>query len=452
MQVDFSPANLQKLSLIPICFVSFTLNTEIVDDYLRIFLYFCCPNHSAHKPDERGWKNNTILVTMDLENRHSKLPVVRVGFIGLGERGCQAVRRWCHIPNTQIVAACDLNSQKISDALTIMNGNGRDPCAVEQSAEDLCRREDVDLVYICTDWESHTELACLALSFGKHVAVEVPAAMTIKDCWRLVDMAERQQRHCMMLENACYDYFEMATAAMAQAGKFGTIVNATGGYHHWLNDRWEPWRLRYNHDHRGDVYPTHGLGPVCLALGIHRTDYIETLVSMDSAAVAGPDYYKKVCGDNGNEFRNGDVTTTLLRTRLGKTIVLDHDVMTPRPYSRLYQLVGTTGFAAKYPQETLWLNGRELTGKEVEQTLDEWLPEDIRRLRETAAKYDNRGGISYIMDSRLVSNLRAGRPMDMDVYDLAEWCAVVELSRVSIEKGSVPVAFPDFRRHRMQAL
>ncbi len=374
------------------------------------------------------------------------LSVVHVGFIGLGERGCQAVMRWCHIPHTEIVAICDISTERIHSAKSIMADNGVNTCFATNNAEILCQREDVDLVYICTDWESHADLVCCALANGKHVAVEVPAAMTVKDCWKIVDLAERQQLHCMMLENTCYDYFEMATAAMAHAGKFGDIVHATGGYHHWLNDRWESWRLRYNYANRGDIYPTHGLGPVCLALGIHRTDRIETLVSMDSAPVSGPDYYQRFCGENGNGFRNGDVTTTLLRTRLGRTIVLDHDVMTPRPYSRLYQLVGTKGYAAKYPKETLWLDGRELTDNECKRVISEWLPADIREAKENAAKYDDRGGISFIMDSRLVDNLRQGKQMDMDVYDLAEWCAVVELSRLSIEGGFVPVAFPDFRR------
>lgn len=374
------------------------------------------------------------------------LPVVRVGFIGLGERGRQAVMRWCHISHTSIVALCDLNTEHVTAALTVMADNGRQPCAVTDSAEALCQRDDVDLVYICTDWESHAALARCALTHGKHTAVEVPAAMTLKDCWSLVDLTERQRLHCMMLENTCYDYFEVATAAMARAGCLGDIVNAVGGYHHWLNDRWEPWRLRYNHTHRGDIYPTHGLGPVCRALGIHHTDFIETLVSMDSAARSGPGYYRRMCGEDANGFSNGDVTTTLMRTRLGRTIVLDHDVMTPRPYSRLYQLVGTKGYAAKYPQESLWMNGKELTREECASVINEWLPADIREAKEEAAQYDDRGGISFIMDMRLVNNLRLGRPMDMDVYDMAEWCAVVELSQQSIEEGFSPVAFPDFTR------
>lgn len=376
------------------------------------------------------------------------LPVVRAGFIGLGQRGLQAVMRWCHIPHTQITCLCDLSAEHMSAAQRVMADNGQEPCAVVDSAEALCQRPDIDLVYICTDWESHASLARCALTHGKHVAVEVPAAMTLSDCWSIVDLAERQQLHCMMLENTCYDYFEVATAAMARAGRLGDIVNATGGYHHWLNDRWEPWRLDYNYSHRGDIYPTHGLGPVCRALDIHHTDYIDTLVSMDSAARSGPDYYQRICSKDGRSFRNGDVTTTLMRTHLGRTILLDHDVMTPRPYSRLYQLVGTRGYAAKYPQATLWLDGRQLSEEETRQTIDEWLPADIRAARTKAARYDDRGGISYIMDLRLVNNLRLGRPMDMDVYDLAEWCAVVELSYRSLEGGFVPVAFPDFTRKR----
>lgn len=219
------------------------------------------------------------------------------------------------------------------------------------------------------------------------MAVEVPAVMTIREAWQLVDLSERQQLHCMMLENCCYDYFELATAAMAQQGLLGEVVHGEGGYCHNLGDRWEP-----------------------------------------------------------NGFANGAVTTTLMRTALGRTIQLSHDVQTPRPYSRGYRLVGTKGYADKYPVEQLWIDEQEVKRDEVEAMIDRFLPDDIRRLRHTAEQYDNRGGISYLMDYRLVDCLVKGRPLDMDVYDLAEWCAVVELSELSISQGSVPVAVPDFCR------
>lgn len=379
---------------------------------------------------------------------------VRVGFVGLGQRGREAVMRWCHLDRTDIVAVCDLSADSVADVQQLLRDNGRLEARAFSSVEQLCDMPNLDLVYVCTDWASHFAMACCALEHGHHVAVEVPAVMTIREAWQLVDLAERQQLHCMMLENCCYDYFELATAAMAQRGLLGEVVHGEGGYCHNLGDRWEPWRLRYNAVHRGDVYPTHGLGPVCLAMGVHRGDTLRTLVSMDttpSAAVC--QHHACIVANEGasattapNGFANGAVTTTLMRTALGRTILLSHDVQTPRPYSRGYRLVGTKGYADKYPIEQLWIGEQEVRRDEVEAIIERFLPDDIRNLRHTAEQYDNRGGISYIMDYRLVDCLVKGRPLDMDVYDLAEWCAVVELSEQSISQGSVPVAVPDFCR------
>lgn len=378
---------------------------------------------------------------------------VRVGFVGLGQRGHEAVKRWCHIDRTDIVAVCDLSADHVADAQRTLAGNGRPRATVFSSAEALCERGDIDLVYVCTDWTSHFSIACCALEHGRNVAVEVPAVMTIREAWRLVDLAERQQRHCMMLENCCYDYFELATAAMARSGALGTVVHGEGGYCHDLEDRWEAWRLRFNAAHRGDVYPTHGLGPVCLAMGVHRGDTLRTLVSMDTMpSPLVTERYGRLAQEGGaasaerDAFANGAVTTTLLRTECGRTISLSHDVQTPQPYSRGYRLVGTHGYANKYPTEQLWTEGGEVPTDEVEATLDRFLPADIRSLRATAAQYDNRGGISYLMDYRLADGLLRGRPLDMDVYDLAEWCSVVELSELSISQGFAPVPVPDFCR------
>lgn len=379
---------------------------------------------------------------------------VRVGFVGLGQRGREAVMRWCHLERTDIVAVCDLSADSVADVQQLLRDNGRPEAHAFSSAEQLCDMPNLDLVYVCTDWASHFSMACCALEHGHHVAVEVPAVMTIREAWQLVDLAERQQLHCMMLENCCYDYFELATAAMAQQGLLGEVVHGEGGYCHNLGDRWEPWRLRYNAVHRGDVYPTHGLGPVCLAMGVHRGDTLRTLVSMDTMpSPAVCQHHASIVADEAgsastepNGFANGAVTTTLMRTALGRTIQLSHDVQTPRPYSRGYRLVGTKGYADRYPVEQLWVGEKEVKRDEVEAMIERFLPDDIRSLRHTAEQYDNRGGISYIMDYRLVDSLVKGRPLDMDVYDLAEWCAVVELSELSISQGSVPVAVPDFCR------
>ena len=394
---------------------------------------------------------------------------VRVGFIGLGMRGPGAVKRWSLIEGTQIVALCDLRPERIEKAQQYLDRASRPRAEAYTGSEDawrkLCPREDIDLVYIVTDWENHAPMAKYAMECGKHVAIEVPAAMSLNEIWDLIDTSERTRKHCMMLENCVYDFFELTTLNMAQQGLFGEILHAEGAYVHCLEDIWpryyKNWRLRYNRDHRGDVYATHGIGPVCQALNIHRGDRMKTLVAMDTKAVLGYDYWKRVTGEAcDREFKNGDQTTTLIRTEKGKVIQVHHNVMTPRPYSRDYALVGTKGYAAKYPEPNYLLHKEALTDTNHENlNSHKFVPEDVKRqlmekykhpitreVGEQAKKVGGHGGMDYIMDYRLVYCLRHGLPLDMDVYDLAEWCCLAELGAASIENGSAPVAVPDFTR------
>ena len=327
--------------------------------------------------------------------RTPPMEVVRVGFVGLGERGMKAVRRFCEISHARVAALCDVSAQRLAEALAIAAD-----AKTFDSYEALCKSDDVDLVYVCTDWASHVPIALDAMNNGKHVAIEVPAATTLNDCWALVDAAERTQRHCTMLENCCYASCHLATLAAARRGRMGTIVHVEGAYIHPIGDRWTPWRTAANQQLRGDLYPTHGMGPACQLLGIHRSDWIETLVSMDTEPFLRKD------------FRNGDHTTTLMRTRQAKTILLQHNVVDPHEYTRRYHVVGTLDA----------VESRDST------------PHDQMSRR---------------MDWRLVHCLHQGLPLDIDVYDLAEWCAVSELSRLSIENGYMPVAFPDFTRSKI---
>ncbi len=353
------------------------------------------------------------------------METVRIAVIGLGVRGKQAVARLSRIPGASI--------KVLSDS--------------ESDTHAACANPEVDLVYICTDWANHVPIALEAMDNGKHVAVEVPAAHTLEDIWALVDKAEQKRLHCMMLENSVYDSFERAAIRMAHAGVFGEIVHAEGAYLHRIDFGLEPWRLEFNREHRGDIYPTHGFGPVCQALGIHRSDSLLTLVSMDSAALSG----KALTGEEG--FANADQTTTLIKTAAGRTIVLEHNIMTPRPYSRMFQIVGTSGYIAKYPVPQTCLldsDGQErlYEGAGLEALMAEYAPEGLpEELKAAALETDARhGGMDFLMDWRLVTALREGRPLDMDVYDLAEWCAIAPLSSLSLSHGSSPVHFPDFIR------
>lgn len=393
------------------------------------------------------------------------MDVVRVGFIGLGMRGPGAVERFCHIEGTDVKALCDLRPECVDSCNAILAANGRHPAEVYTGTDDawkrLCERDDIDLVYICTDWKHHAEMAVYAMEQGKHVAVEVPAAMSIGDIWRLIDTSERTRRHCMQLENCVYDFFELTTLNMAQKGLFGEILHAEGAYIHNLeefwDEYWDDWRLQYNREHRGDVYPTHGIGPACQALDIHRGDRMDYLVCVDTKTVNGRRYYEENRGPV-EEFRNGDHTVTMIRTVNGKSILIQHNVVTPRPYNRLYQLIGTEGFANKYPMEGYVVDPSRVEGygdlpthSFVPQDVKEALMQEYKHpiqveLEETARKVGGHGGMDYIMDYRLVYCLRNGLPLDMDVYDLAEWCCLTELTGISLDNSSAPVRIPDFTR------
>lgn len=221
--------------------------------------------------------------------------------------------------------------------------------------------------------------------------------------------------------------------------------------------------MDYNHQHRGDVYATHGMGPACQLLNIHRGDRMKTLVSMDTKAVNGPAYIKKQTGEEVTDFQNGDQTSTLIRTENGKTMLIQHNVMTPRPYSRMYQIVGADGYASKYPIEEYCLRPTQMDAKDVpnHENLNAHgsVPEDVKKalmdkykhpihqeLEEMAKKVGGHGGMDFIMDYRLAYCLQNGLPLDMDVYDLAEWCCMADLTRLSIENNSAPVEVPDFTR------
>lgn len=410
-----------------------------------------------------------------------KKKVVRIGLVGLGMRGPGAVENFSLIPGVQVVALCDYEEKRAVKQNERLRKNGLAPAAVyygEKGYEALCKRPDIDLVYIATDWEHHAIVAKCALENGKNVADEVPSAMNLQECWDLINLAEQKQLNCMILENCCYDWFEMRTLNMAQHGVFGEILRAQGAYIHNLDDFWDyywknpngsdpdqlGWRLKYNKENRGDLYATHGLGPVAQALDIHRGDRMKTLVSMDTKSVHGKELVEKKTGKPCTEFRNGDHTTTLIRTEGEKVIELQHDVMNPQPYNRLYQLTGTRGFANKYPVEGYAVDASQLKATGNQPKVDDLSAHDfmpdaqrkaleekyespiLKKFGKLAKEVGGHGGMDFIMCARLIYCLQNGLPLDMDVYDLAEWCAIAELSAISLDNDSSPVTFPDFTR------
>lgn len=401
--------------------------------------------------------------------RCDPIETVRVGFVGLGMRGPSAVERFTHIPGVEIKALCDLYPERAEKAQKILTGKNLPKAEIysgEEGWKALCEREDLDLVYIATPWLLHTPIAVYAMEHGKHVAIEVPAATTLDECWQLVNTSEKTRRHCMMLENCVYDFFELTTLNMAHEGLFGEILHVEGSYIHNLEDFWAAyqgnWRLDFNEKYKGDIYATHGLGPACQLLNIHRGDKMNYLVAMQTKAVNGPAVVKKVTGKDSPDYQNGDHSLTLIKTENGKTIHLQHNVVTPRPYSRMYQLTGTEGFANKYPSSSYTfrpdnvsnevpnhenLNAHRPVPENVKKALMEKYKHPIHKeLEETAKKVGGHGGMDFIMDYRLVYCLRNGLPLDQDVYDAAEWSCMGELTRISIENNSMPVEVPDFTR------
>ena len=400
--------------------------------------------------------------------RTAPLETVRVGFIGLGMRGPSAVERFTHLDGVEIKALCDLLPERVDSAQRILSRRGF-PEAASYSGEEgwkaLCERDDIDLVYIATPWQLHTPMAVYAMKQGKHTAVEVPAAMSLDECWQLVNTAELTQRHCMMLENCVYDFFELTTLNMARQGLFGEVLHVEGSYIHDLNAYWDQyqgnWRLDFNQKHRGDVYATHGLGPACQVLDIHRGDRMKYLVAMDTRSVNGLQTAREKMGVE--TFANADLTMTMIRTEKDRTILLEHDVYTPRPYSRMYQVTGTDGFANKYPVEGYAFRPEQLAGSSVADyenlSAHSFVPAEVRKqlmerykdpivmeIEEKAREVGGHGGMDFIMDYRLVYCLHHGLPLDEDVYDAAEWSCIGELTATSLEHGSAPVAVPDFTR------
>ena len=408
-----------------------------------------------------------------------KLETVRVGFVGLGGRGPWAVKRYAHIPGVEIVALCDYEEARAEKTQSELRNRGLKPADIyfgPKGYEELCKRDDIDLVYVATDWNHHFPIAKFAMENGKHAAIEVPAAMNLAQCWELIDLAEKTRLHCFILENCCYDYYEMNALAMAQDGVFGEIVRAEGAYIHTLDGAWDNywkdpndndvndlhWRLKYNKENRGDIYSTHGLGPVAQCMNIHRGDRFTTLVAMDTESFAGKAAVKRKTGKECEDFRNGDHTTTLMRTAQGKVVEIQHNVMTPQPYNRLFKLTGTKGYATKYPTPEFALSGEALKGTDAPQmdNLNAHKFMDAKQKDALMKKYYHpilteygekgrsmgHGGMDYIMDARLVYCLQHGLPLDIDVYDMAEWCCLAELGALSMDNNCAAVSFPDFTR------
>lgn len=390
-----------------------------------------------------------------------KLETVRIGFIGLGNRGPGAVERMCHVDGTVIKALCDIRPDKVDAVKKELEGSTHNPELYTGKADEwkkMCDHPDIDLIYITTPWHLHAPMAVYAMNQGKHVCVEVPAAKTVEECWQLVETSEKTKKHCIILENCCYDFFELLTLNMTRQGLFGEIVHGEGAYIHTLlesnfskENYHDMWRLKENL-RNGNLYPTHGLGPIAQAMDINRGDKLDYLVAMSGndfqmAAMANElgqkdEFYKAY---SNKKFR-GNMNTTTIRTSKGRTIMLQHDVTSPNVYSRIHKISGTKGSCLKYPLPGKVAFGHKgwIEGEEFNDLQSKYTAPIVKKVGEMAKQVGGHGGMDFLMDWRTIDCLRNGLPVDMDVYDAAAWSAIAPLSEKSVANRSNSVDIPDF--------
>ena len=399
---------------------------------------------------------------------------IRVGFVGIGKRGTAAVHRVAQIPGCEVVALCDKNPARVEANLKWL-ADRKAPVVPkgyvgEEAYKELCDFGDCDVVYCATPWHLHQPVALRALNGGKVALVEVTSALTTEECRELVEASEKWRIPCMQLENCVYGEIELLELNLARLGMFGEINHAEGAYIHDLrevipstgkhyNTEWV-WRYGENMRHKGNRYPTHGLVPICQTMGINRGDRFDYLVSLEN----GPhnvnyEHFKKEFLTDADPRRKdppaamGDMNTTLIRTANGKSIMVQHDVSSPRPYSRINLISGTKGIVRDYPfqcafEEKCFDRGAHdwFDEKKAAAVREKYMHPLWRDLSEVAKKVGGHGGKDFIMDLRWAWCLQNGEPLDMDVYDLAATSCLCELTETSVRNGSKPVAVPDFTR------
>lgn len=413
-------------------------------------------------PRPAGQKPVHALTTPPLER-------VRVAVIGL-HRGLTHVQAVLGIGFADVIAVCDIVDERAKAAADeCEQKRGRRPAVysgTESVWEQMVDRDDIDVVYIATPWDWHVPMGLRTMERGKHAFIEVAAAVTVDDCWRLVDTSERTQRHCVMLENCCYGQNELFVLNMARAGVFGDLTHAECAYIHDLREvLFElggegDWRRNYHWQLDGNLYPTHGLGPVAQYLGVGAGDQFKFLVSMSSRERNLTRHRDETQPNGGRHaaerYLCGDMNTSLVKTELGRTIMIQHDVVSPRPYNRINALSGTGATFFDYPAR-LAINDPKSYGLTAKGS-HEWLQErDLAAMRlkfthplwsslAERAKGSGHGGMDYVMNWRHLDCLRQGVTPDSVVYDAAAWSCIIEISARSVATGSSPVGIPDFTR------
>ena len=405
---------------------------------------------------------------------------IRLGLAGLGNRGLWALQRLAVVPGVEVVSIADLHEGRVAAAQKWLRENKHPEAKFgffgENAHRKMLDQGGIDVCYVVTNWQSHVPIALEAMNRDCHAFVEVPAAFTVDECWELVETSERTKKICMQLENCCYGEVEMLALNLCRSGLLGDLVHGACGYIHDLRsnydwdlpeskkqiglangERQEMWRLQGNLEHKGYQYPTHGLGPICQYMNINRGDQFKYLVSLESdqrnfeayaKAKYGPDHWKSQL-----KVAMGDMNTTLVKTERGRSIRIEHDVSSPRPYTRVNTITGTRGILTDYPYRVAFEDkpGDGATHayfdeKRAEEVKKRYMHPIWKHAGPVAATVGGHGGMDFIMDLRWAYCLQNGLPLDTDVYDLATWCSVCELSEQSVRRGSQPIACVDFTR------
>jgi len=413
----------------------------------------------------------------DHRAKYEKDPAkIYMGFIGVGLRGEEHIRNAMNIEGVEITAICDIDPERIRIAQELIASGGRKPAEAytvgDYAFKEMLGRGDLDAVIIATPWEWHAPMAVASMKAGVYTGVEVSAANTLEECWDLVNTHEQTGSHVMILENVCYRRDVMAVLNMVRSGLFGEILHGRCGYEHDLrqvkfNNGKGPygggvefgekansearWRTQHSVRRNGDLYPTHGMGPVAACLNINTGNRFLTISSLATKTRGLHKYIVDTAGPGHPNasvvFNLGDIVTSMIHCANGETIIVTHDTNNPRPYSLGFRIQGTKGLWSN-EGDAIYIEGKSAKRSEWDNA-EEWLKKYDHKLwrdLESKAAGAGHGGMDYMLMYDFTEAVRNKRPTPLDAYDAAAWSAISNLSEMSVSKGGTPVDFPDFTR------
>ena len=444
---------------------NFLKKTSISTASLYVSSSVSCASENATKPSLGGYMGDFSA---------SKLNTVRIAVIGVGARGSGHAKQLAIINGTEIVAIADIFEDLVDGSVAncIEAGNGRHQNIARYFGADdewkkMLAEVKPDAVFIATNWSNHAPMAIETMKQGAHAFVEVPIAVSLQEMWDIVDTSEQTQKHCMMMENVNYGREELLYLNLCRQGKIGEILHAEAAYIHELRFQMEEqergtgsWRTHHYAKRNGNLYPTHGLGPVAQYMNLGRgEDQFDSLVSFSTPAIGRQAYAEKnYAADhkwNALDYKGGDLNTSIIKTHLGRTIMIQWDETSPRPYTRHNLVQGTKGALAGYPTRVAFEGGVEgatdshhrwAQGEQLEALFEQYEHPMYKRLGALSTKMGGHGGMDFMMLYRAIECLRTGTPLDQNVYEGCLWSSVAPLSEASVAEGGMPQKFPDFTR------